>query len=436
MSRTRLLLIIAAAFVAAFALLLASESLPLSSEAARSARARLDQPTLPGTGDAFAEFWFARRDVPPELQAELLASDIETLLAANMGATAAAAPMLAVDDPRYPEREGLDPEISCTPGEMECVAKARVHRVLLGAELRARASTLAAAERVALATGIHVRGPAWTAERLLEWPGGRVLLNAIALQFAEGAHAEAEDRLCRHVSAWRRLRAGNPHLRISQLALPLLADAAAIHAEMRAELPATAPVPDACLAAFAVLDAAETDLCPIASGEWQLAADMIQVAMPTAKRRGADHLGGVGQGFVNLLTHEDHTLDLLALRLSANACAGDHDGTIACPVAAQLVNPFGCAYAESRPMRQAGLAPALADLDRRFRLLQIARAWSGHADEATRGAAIRDILGAASPPPDALGYDADRRSISIPLLDPEAPGPFTIYLPGTFAGPE
>ncbi|MBK8283575.1 MAG: hypothetical protein IPK97_01170 [Ahniella sp.] len=215
----------------------------------------------------------------------------------------------------------LDPEITCTQGEMECVAKARKLRVLLAAELRLQTAALATAERVVGAEEVRAPGPELMAEFLTEWPGSRAVLNNIALRFVDGDTLGAEADLCRHVASWRRLRAESPHLQITRLALPILADAAALHAEMRSELPADAPLAEDCEQAFSPLSVRERSLCPLMAGELALAEHLLTVDMRAAAQSERDRLGGLGQRVVNLGTQPEPTLDLLALQARGDPVA-------------------------------------------------------------------------------------------------------------------
>lgn len=433
MTRARLILVSLLGLVLLYVFLMASDWLPVSPASAKAARARMEQPAPIGNKNAFAEFWFARHPVPADQMDSLLAEVLSAPPSPDgIGTPSPNSP----DTPwqvRWPQSPHMDTEIVCAQGEPECIAKARVRRPMFAVELRRQASVIAAAERLLMADHVRVPepGPEVFIDYLHQWPGGRELLNDIALKFAIGDAAQ-EERLCRHVAHWRNLRRNSSNLRISELAMPLIADAAALEAEMRAELPADAPWPEACIDAFAPVADSERELCSVAAAEWRALRYMIEVAMPTAKDTERDGIGGVGQSLINFGVRRRQTLDLFAERLVANDCAGATPSDDACRVIDHVFNPMGCNLAMALPMRQATIVPALADLDRRFRLMAIARDWHKHPDEETRAKAIQQVLGAANPPPDELVYNDDRREIGIGLLDPNAPGPWMIFLPGTY----
>ena len=433
MGKGRLFLLVVTSLVLVYGVLLASGTVPASSAEAQSARASLTMPVPAGKHDGFAEFWFAGRDVPVESMASLLEKDLQQIERAIAEHRSFRDLPLFARSETLPAIRPLDPEVSCTQGEMECVAKTRKLRILLAAELRQQNVARAAANRLLEADDLRAPGPELMAEMLTEWPGARFVLNDAALRFVDGETVEAQADLCRHVATWRRLRAGSRHLHITRLALPILADAAAIHAEMRAELPADAPLPEPCEAAFAPLTEEERSVCPIMAGELRLAEHMLNVDMRSAAHSGRDGFGGLAQDIVNLGTQPEPTLDLLALKLWRSGCTAPAiSEPVSCSASERLFNPVGCNLVAGLPLRSPAIRPLLADLDRRLRLTVLARRWASYPDEASRAEAIRALMGEADPPPEQMGFDSEHQTLRVELLDPGTRSPWTIFLAGTW----
>lgn len=211
--------------------------------------------------------------------------------------------------------------------------------------------------------------------------GGAVAL-AAALDHVDGRSEAALDRLCTHISTWRRLRSNNNSLITDMLGAAVLSRLLRLTAEISAEQP-TLWVP-ACESALLPLSDTEVEQCPVFAGEFAYQRQMLN----------SEVLGAAGWGELGarVLWNQNHTEILMAQPL-AWYCQPEHADRAkrrsAKPAPPQVIcgpwqrafNFAGCMLVDVGGPDLDRYYLRILDLDAKFRLVQVAR-WLREQDEA------------------------------------------------------
>lgn len=237
----------------------------------------------PGTS-GFKYLGLADLEIPPDELDAALARDLAAFRAWHDGAAARmglrgeqtetwASPLAS----EYPARPPLaPPEGACGLREADCLAKLRGHEPDVRDWLRAEAARLDLAERALAADHLANPYPPAADAPLASFQALRLPINAIALQALDGDLPGALGRACRLLAAERRFLAQDGML-IDKMVHGVITDSAAglVLAIRRAD-PA-APMPPACEAALAPVEATDYLACGAFKHEYAMVAEVARL---------------------------------------------------------------------------------------------------------------------------------------------------------------
>ena len=267
-------LIVVFLLVLAWMGLAASEWLPRPTDVQRKSLAILDRPpvTAKGQHNAFAAIWLSQYDIP--------AADLEAVADNELARYRTAAPGSSSLD-RYARSSLLDGahRTLCTSSEEDCLAKIRRNADATRKLLGDSAVLLDHAHALARYDHDHDRFPPGTDSPLPEIGGMAMLqLSDAALRFADGDKPEGLLRACAAASTWRRLALHSDSRVVQSVASNYYTGASALVAEMLAELPLDAALPEPCNAAFAPVADQEMTGCDAMKSEFHKNAVFLQRA--------------------------------------------------------------------------------------------------------------------------------------------------------------
>jgi hypothetical protein len=237
---------------------------------------------------------------------------------------------------------------------------------------------------------------------------GKLQISDAALRFADGDKAEGLERACSAAETWRRLATHSDSLIMQMIGVANFHGAADLFADMLAEMPADAPLPDSCTRAFVPIAAADLGICDTMKTEFRFNQSMSDmIGDPRYKQVVAPDASSVTYFFGSLLFNKRATDALRAIN-TASYCTSDPDiqqestrlrtaplwdvtgvqGTLFNPIGSILVARGMPAYAEY-PVR-------MHDLDAMNRLVGAALAL--RLSTAKSAANSADASGASSEP--------------------------------------
>lgn len=238
--------------------------------AERAALERLQAPVAVSGSNAFARMWLIEYEVPEAELEGVAAADAARMRAALAAAPGELAPELPTHSSalgRYPRIEAVAGDIAlCKLREDDCLAHVRTHRAALAQRLAREAALLARVR--SLAGHGHYRSafPAATHTPLPPFQWLALSHTQAALDFIDGRHAAALHAVCRDVTTWRRLASHSDSLVLAMVGVAAIDADARLLAQMLAELPQDAPLPESCAGAFDPA-ASRPDLCMAMQGE-------------------------------------------------------------------------------------------------------------------------------------------------------------------------
>jgi hypothetical protein len=229
--------------------------------------------------DAFAALWLMPFDVP-EAELEAVARrDIETFDA--MSASKQSAPFESLAAGRYerlPMLQGDTPP-ACASFDRDCLTQVRANRPAAIAWIAKHRRSLSKVEALDQYDGI-TSGFALSMNMPFAPLGGVSSLVAInaAVQFDDGAQHQALDGVCRHALTWRRLGSHSSILLPRMLGDAYFRQSAELAADLLAEMPTGADVPESCATAFSAPQLIDVDMCAAMQGEWRFFSAGIEAA--------------------------------------------------------------------------------------------------------------------------------------------------------------
>jgi len=224
--------------------------------------------------NAFALMWLGRLDVADDEIEAHAERDVQAA-AAQVASTGDVGALPSTSLPRLAEPRNNEPGL-CQARDSKCIARVRADRQATLDVLAQhpgwlrRAAMLETMDSYRNEFPVTLSAPMWR-----PGPTQRLRLSELALQFADGAHADALASVCRNIDAWRRQRHDTNSLLFSMAALAHVDDGLRLFAEMWAESASLVTVPDACRQALAPIEPADVVLCPALAGEWELARSTI-----------------------------------------------------------------------------------------------------------------------------------------------------------------
>ena len=342
-------------------------------QAADLADLRLPPQQAVGERNALELLWSLRFDVPPEQRAAVLAEDAAAL-DAWLGEAGSVPDSVAAA--RYPLREAEGaPELPAC--DLDCLARVRADPETWRAAVGARASRLQALE--SLAEHDHQRTPyRFTLSSPLPSyrDTGSLQIAAAALRHVDGDSTGALQALCHSSAAWRGLRGRSDTLIAEMINLAWLRRSIQLYADIRAELPPDAVLPEPCEQAFAPPRAAERMSCDVFRSEFK--------AVENSLEREPLGLSGSGRGWqdaaLDALLNREATLAMLAggYRRACAHLALPLDAWPPlpvepdCPMQQRLFNPVGCALARIGAPNYLPYLRRERDLEGHLRLLALA----------------------------------------------------------------
>lgn len=411
-----------------------------ASSAERSALALMEQTWQPAGRNAFAAFWLADFPVPADERERVLAEDVARFRASppgDGGEEGSAGSFVSIAATRWPsDAPEWSADLQFCHGSEACLAKVRADLAEYSALVEASAARIARIE--AITDGDHVRST-FPAHLFAPFPPLKLLYEpatAYAVRFARGEHLPALASTCARIADLRRLRTQTDMLVVAMVADAYAAQGyARLAADMMAEMPLDAPLPDECRQAFDPLQPADTSLCQAMRGEFALRTQAVDITLDDAKKSGTN---------IDLIFDPAGTRAMLATELAAY-CEADNIARLAAdePMPATgefrmlrlpcIANWMGCVVA--------GAAHGLADYGERVRdhaaLLRLmgGLVWlREHPEVLAQGAGLIDALPSHSlAPAHPLELDEQARAIRLPLIAAqyaESPS-WLIPLPGS-----
>lgn len=317
-------------------------------DAAREARALMEQPVAQSTGNnGYAWLAFTDRRIPEAeleaaLQAEVAAFDLwqqglgDRLLANGRSLSLGYIDTGRFDSPaaaRYPARAKVDvPEGSCNTREIDCLAKVRANADAVRAWLQADAERLALAERSLAADQLGDPFPPRIDTPIVGYQAWRLALNAAALQAVDGDVAGATVRACRMLDTSRRFARQAPSLISKLVPLALAEGAGGLLLSLQRENPGLV-LPADCEPALVPVVVDDFQICDALRYEYRMnaaLAEQIDVALS------GWHPGNTVQ---RLLLHDAELQALWLAEGLAPACRDDYREQVARGVVPSLSKP-------------------------------------------------------------------------------------------------
>ncbi len=258
-------------------------------EAAREARALMEQPTATHAGDnGYAWLAFLDRRIPEAeleaaLQAELAAFEVwqasqgQRLLDGDGNLAMGVVDVGQFESPaaaRYPERPKIDaPETACSLRDTRCLTQVREHADTVRAWLQAETERLALVERSLAADHLSDPFPPAVDSPLPAYNHWRLALNSVALQAVDGDVAGASVRACRLFDSARRFGRQGGSLIAKLVPLALAEGAGGLLLSLQHENPGLV-LPADCAPALAPVQAEDFLVCESLRYEYRMNATL------------------------------------------------------------------------------------------------------------------------------------------------------------------
>jgi len=234
--------------------------------------------------NAYPWLWFAEFDVPPDQLDAAYRENRDKVMAwarAFNGQVTELPPPPQANAPKLPRLSHDAQQALCRIGETQCLAKVRSHPDAVRAALATQARRLEREEALSHFDYVWDDMPP---SPLLTIPPFTLGLglgqNAIALDFIDGRHAQALDRVCTQITTMRRLHAHSNTLISTLILAANMQSGVRLFAQMLAEMPADAPLPASCAVAFAPVTPDDVDLCPSFQFEFAFAGSQAVLGPP------------------------------------------------------------------------------------------------------------------------------------------------------------
>ncbi len=225
----------------------------------------LEPSAIEGQRNAFSLLWLLGHDLSEEVAEQIAEQDVERINALLLSDTQAPeSALVSAAEGRYPEAPELQAgAFVCAVSGGNCLTRLRNNPEAARNALAGQQAVISQLQ--ALAQRDHYR------HRFVDHPDApalspaaaaqTALLTDLSLQFIDGRQQQALDGACTHIAAWRRISGAQDHMRLHLLASASIRRHMELVAEMLAEFPLRAPLPESCTEASRPLVAEERNLC-------------------------------------------------------------------------------------------------------------------------------------------------------------------------------
>jgi hypothetical protein len=422
-----------------------SHLLPVTTDVQRKALAIMAAPstTAKGAHNAFPALWLAGYDIP--------AADMDKVMAADLAryrdtkASDKQVVFVSTAKGHYREQPNLelDSSLSCNLHADDCLAQVRRHADEIRPLLAHNAWVV---DRMRALEGSDHYRALFPDTYTSPMPGGlqfgRLQVLDAASRFADGDHAEGLARACSVAGTWRRLATHSDNLIVQMVGVAVFHAAADLFADMLAETPADAALPESCTSAFAPMAESDLSLCDTMKREFRVTASMMdQVGANGALRLESDKSSPVSDFFGGLLFNVRATNAMRAVD-DARYCTADPDiqREVARVRSAQwwqvggwqgaLFNPIGSILAGMAAPAYNDYTVRMQDIQRMNQLVRAALALRSEVAATKAGASFTPE---ARSLPDGVTFDASQRLLHMrrAFHRSDESADFTVPLPGS-----
>ncbi len=307
--------------------LAASKWLPLTTDVQRKSLAILEAPPIAAKGqhNAFTAIWLMQYEIPEADFDKVMAADLARYRIPKLGERAP--DFVSSAEGRYRKQAPPDGSYNmlCKPRDEDCLAKIRDDVDEARSVLGKYSLLIDHARALDSYDYYHDLFPVSPYSPLPEALGvGGLQISDAALRFADGDKAEGLRRACSVSDTWRHLAIHSDSLIVQMLGVANFHGAADLFADMLAEIPADAPLPESCANAFAPIAHADLSICDSMKIEFRMSESTLnqidaadtQVFLFEDNQRHAP-------GFVGLLLFNKRATRALSVPLIASYCTRD-----------------------------------------------------------------------------------------------------------------